>query len=712
MTVPEAPDARGRPALVAMLEARSVALLGASARPESLAYRALVELQRSPMHPEVHLVNPRRSGASIHGLTVLGDLEEIDGPVDLVLFAVADERLEGALTAAARRGDRAGVIFGAVAGPPDDPNGLRRRLAAVADAAGMAICGGACMGFVSGAVRAIGYLEPAPLPPGPVALVTHSGSAFSALLRADRAFGWSLAVSSGQELVTSAAAYVDYALGLPETEVVALVLETLRDPVAFQGVLARAASAGVPVVTLAVGSSARGGPMVAAHSGALAGSEAAWEALSDRFGMLRVLDLGELCDTVELLCSRRRAPSRSGAAGARHGIAAVLDSGAERALLVDVAAAEGVPFAEIGPSTYQRLSAVLDPGLVVDNPLDVWGSGRSTESLFTESLLALANDELVDAVALAVDLVPEFDGDESYRAALRAAWSKSAATGTPMCVVNHVPSALDRAAARELRDRGVPVLEGTRSGLRALRNLLELRDHLDRPAAERSEVDVERQARWRARLDTGGATPASLGAHLLADYGVAVLASELVDSVDAARLAAERLGYPVVLKTAMPDVPHKSDVGGVVLDLRSPPQVEAAYLDLSARLGPLATVSPTATPGVELAVGTYRDPLLGPLVVVGAGGTLVELLADRVVALPPVDLDGARRMVDRLRARALLDGHRGAPPADVDAVLAAVVSVSAIAMELGDHLGAVEVNPLRCSATGAVALDVLVERRK
>ncbi|HTX62599.1 MAG TPA: CoA-binding protein, partial [Acidimicrobiales bacterium] len=189
--LPADPAAPGTgPGVAAMLEARSVALVGASPRPDSLAYRALVELERSTRVPAVHLVNPRRAGESVRGRRVLGSLEEIDGPVDLVLLAVADGRLEAALASAARRGDRSAVIFGSAtdtvptAATPAGASGgevesLRVRLARIARGADMAICGGGCMGFVSKTLRAIGYLEPAPLPPGPIALVTHSGSAFS-----------------------------------------------------------------------------------------------------------------------------------------------------------------------------------------------------------------------------------------------------------------------------------------------------------------------------------------------------------------------------------------------------------------------------------------------------------------------------------------------------------------------------------------------------
>ena len=696
---PDAPPPGVSASLARMLEARSVALVGASRTAGSFGDRALTELERSPGLRSIHLVNPRYAGEQIRGRSVVASLEEVPEPVDLVLLAVGDERLEGELGRAARCGAAGAVVYGSAVG-----DGLRDRLAAIATGAGMALCGGGCMGFVSPGVRAIGYLERAPLPGGPIALVTHSGSAFSALLRTDRMLGWSLAVSSGQELVTTAAEYLEYALALPETRIVAMVLETLRDPGRFRRALDRAARADIPVVALTVGTSAPGRAMVAAHSGALAGSDGAWEALFDAYGVLRVDDLHEMCDTLELLAAGRRAPARR-AHGAAAGIAAVLDSGAERALMVDVAAACGVGFADLSPATEARLVRLLDPGLEVANPLDVWGRGRSTEDLFTETTLALAEDPSVDAVALALDLVPELDHDESYRTAAVAAWERSR---VPMCVLSHVPSALDRDAAARLRARGIPVLEGTRSGLLALGHLLELRDSAGHPPVAAPAADPARAARWARRLGQGPLEPAE-AFELLADYGIASPAARPVGSRDEAVAAADELGYPAVLKTAEPGHLHKSDVGGVALGLAGPDAVAGAYDTMTARLGPRALVAATAPSGVELALGIVADPLLGPLVVVGAGGTLVELLADRAVALPPLDRTAALRLVDRLAVRRLLNGYRGAPACDLDAVAAAIVGIASMATELGDTVAGLDVNPLTCGPHGALALDVLVE---
>jgi acyl-CoA synthetase (NDP forming) len=811
-----------------MLEARSVALVGASPRPGTFGQRMTDEVTRSPASPQVYLVNPkyRRIGER----PCYPSLADLPEPVDLVLLGVPDAALEQQLGLAAQRGDASAVIFGNAheARPSQDaspdvgqdagsdvgqdagsavsqdagsavsqdassavsqpgsagrPPALGDRLAGIARSAGMALCGAGCMGFVnvSHGLRAIGYTEPDPLPAGPVALVTHSGSVFSALLRTRRAIGFSLAVSSGQELVTAAPSYLEYALSLPETRVVALVLEAMRQPDQLRRVLATAAGRGIPVVLATAGRSAAGRMMVAAHSGALAAADGGWEALSRAYGVHRVGDLAELADTLETFAIgrpvRRPAASPPGpqdgqAAGqdpalagqdpvpgepgpARLGIATVHDSGLERAHAADLADEIGVPFAPISEVTRDRLASILDPGLVPANPLDVWGTGADTCELFTGSLLALASDPSVALVALAIDLVHELDGDLSYPQAVLAAASQ---TDKPLVVLSNLGSAIDPELAALLRQAGIPVLEGMRTGLLALRHLL---DHAGnrRPAGDRGghaaaraepgdpaavraapgdhaavqpapgdhvavqaapgdhvavrSGDAIRAARRRGAGDllAAGAVSGVPLLALLREYGIATAGARPAASPADALAAAESVGYPVVLKTDEQEIQHKSDARGVILGIGGPAELAAAYRDLAARLGRRVLVCETVPSGTELALGIIRDADLGPLIVVGAGGVLVELLADRAVALPPVDEQLARQLLGELRISRLLAGVRGAPPADMPAVIRAITGLSALAADLGDRLEALDVNPLICGPAGAIAVDALAITR-
>ena len=380
------------------------------------------------------------------------------------------------------------------------------------------------------------------------------------------------------------------------------------------------------------------------------------------------------------------------------------DSGLERAHVADLAAELGVPFAPIAPAT-AGLAAVLDPGLRPGNPLDVWGTGRDTEPLFAECLAALAADPEVAAVALAVDLVPEFDGDDAYPRAVLAA---AAGTGKPVAVLAGLPAAVDPVAAARLRAAGVPVLEGTRSGLLALRHLL---DHSARPELHRPEppppaTPGPRRQRWAPVLSAGPPGSAVLF-DLLRDYGIPAVRAREAGTRAGALAAAAEIGYPVVLKTDEPGIAHKSDVGGVRLGLASPEAVGAAYDDLAARLGPRVLVCQTAAPGTELALGLVRDAALGPLLVISAGGLLIEIFSERSVVLPPVTRSSARVVLARLRLAAVLAGARGQRPADLDAIAGAIAGLSELACDLGDLLDALDINPLICGPSGTVAADVL-----
>jgi acyl-CoA synthetase (NDP forming) len=670
----------------AMMSARSVAVVGASDREGSFGWRLTTEALRSPGPERVHLVSPTRTSAFGH--PCVPSLADVPEPVDLVLLGIPDKALAPTLAIASRRGDSGAVVFGPVHGVRDE---------VVAAAGDMALVGGGCMGFVdtTTGVRAIGYLERDPLPAGPIGLITHSGSVFSALLRTRRPLGYTLAVSSGQELVTTTADYLEYLLSLPETGVIGLVLETMRDAPRLAAGLAEAAARDIPVCALTVGTSVRGQALVDAHSGAIAGSDAGWEALFSAYGVHRCSDLDDLTDSLETFSiGRRHVP------GTGRGIATAHDSGAERVLVADVAERLGVRFASLSEPTVTRLSAALDPGLIPMNPLDVWGRGADTVELFTACLGALADDPDTGVVALACDLVEEYDGDDSLVVVLENLLTQ---TDKPLAVVAHVTSAIHQAMADRLRASGVPVLEGTASGLRALGHLMAPPPR-PRPVVT---VDADRQARWAARLGTGETLGTAEWSTLLNDYGIPVVPGESVSARDAAVAVADRLGYPIVLKSDAAEVHHKTEADGVRLGLRDAAAVATAYDDLAGRLGPRVVVQHQAS-GVEVALGIVRDPLLGPLVMVAAGGVLVELLADRAVALPPLDRETALELVGTLRVSALLDGYRGSAPADTGALVDALVALGQLAVELGDHLAGVDLNPVLVGARTAYVVDALV----
>jgi acetate---CoA ligase (ADP-forming) len=679
-----------------MLEARSVAVVGASSRFDSPGYHMMKQLIIGGFSGEVAAVNPKYE--EVEGIACFPSLGEVPFIPDLVLLGVGNRRLEGQMEEAARCGARGVVVFASgLEDPPGDPP-LTERLRSIAAEADMVVCGANCMGFadIEHGLRALAFEERADLEPGNVAWISHSGSAFSALLHAERGIRFNFAVSTGQELTTTMADYMLYALERESTRVISLFLETVRDPERFRLALETAAERDVPIVALKVGRTPISRRLVTAHSGALAGDDAAYEALFDAYGVARVGTLNEMADLVELLGTGRRATPG--------GLAAILDSGGERAHLVDAAADVEVPLARPSEATLRDVSARLEPGLPAVNPLDAWGTDNDPYNIFLDCSRHLADDPDTGAFAYVVDL----HSDRAERGHAWAAERVWASTQKPFAVVCGITSAIQECAAARLRSSGVPVLEDVTSGLRAFLHLFERRDARRLPSlALPDPVPRETVQRWREALAAGEGLGEARALEMLADYGVPVARTAAATGLQGVLAAAGRLGYPVALKTVATS--HKTELGGVTLGNRDEVALAAAYREMSSRLGPAVTVQEMVEPGVEMALGVVHDLQFGPLVMVAAGGMLIETLGDRRLALPPLDEVRASRLIDQLHARPLLDGVRGAPPADVNALARVLSRLSLLARDLGDLIGALDVNPVIVGPRGCVAVDALVE---
>jgi acyl-CoA synthetase (NDP forming) len=679
-----------------LLRPRSIAVVGASARPGSVGATILAQLRRGGFAGTLALVNPRYG--KIDGLPCHASLDALDRPVEHVVFAVPDTAIEAEFRRAADAGIRAATIMSPLLLDGDNPRQpLKERIRAIADEAGILLCGGNCMGFYNFADRVLvcGFPTRDNLSPGGVTLVTHSGSVFVALIDAEERIAYNLAVSSGQELNVTLADYMDFALEQPDTRVIGLFMEAARDPAGFEAVLAKADDRGIPVIVVKVGRTEAAARFARSHSGALAGTDAAYQAMFDRYSVTRVASIDDLAMALMVFeAGRDIGPG---------GLATSHDSGGERGLIVDLAANAGVPFAAISGTTTARLAQVLDIGLDPVNPLDHWATGRNYPDDFRDSFLALMADPDTALGALVLDRGPGGSIFPEYLDCARAA--RSASPKPVFIVSNYQGSGHDPEAIVATR-AGTPVLDGVPAFLRTVRHLLDWRD------------------RWQGRLGTVPAPPDSAAAwtagrrppadeatalDLLADFGIPVVAHRIAETGDAAVAAAVELGLPAVLKTAMPGIAHKSDFDGVRLDLHTPEAVAAAYADMAARLGTRILVQPMVTGHrVEMILGMTRDEDFGPVVVIGIGGIHAEMLADVVFARPPVDASTARRLVDRLKLRALLDGPRGAPPVDIDALCETIARFSVLATHISGDLASIDVNPLFVCERGCIAVDALI----
>ncbi|MGA8040594.1 MAG: acetate--CoA ligase family protein [Acidimicrobiia bacterium] len=675
------------PSLDPMLRATSVVVVGASERPGSVGDQTMRQLLSGGFDGKVLPVNPRYR--TIHGLASLPTLSSIEEEVDLVVLAIANGRLEEEMLGAAALGARSVVIFASCHGLAADGTPLRARIREIAEDAGIAICGGNGMGFlnIERGLRICGFYQPPELEPGGVTFLTHSGSLFSAMLHNRRDLRFNLVVSTGLEINTTMDRYMDWALGLESTKVVALFLETIRSPGGFVDALRAAAARDVPVVALKVGSSPRGQDAVATHSEGLAGDDAVYEALFDAHGVHRVLSMDEMMDTIEIFVAGRRATAP--------GLGAVHDSGGERALLIDASHRFGVPLPSLGREATARLEEILDPGLEAENPVDAWGTGRDAEGVFVEALGAVAGDPSVGAVVFAVDLTTEETQDDAYS---NAVLTVSRQTDKPVAVLANVTTTVDPAQAASIRAAGIPVLEGTDTALRAIRHLLDHERHHRLPALE---------ARVTEPWDPGrGIDSATAALDVVASYGIPTPRSGVANDLTEARLLGRDIGYPLVAKTAE-GIDHKSDSGGVILGIRRETDLLDAYRELSVRFGPAVVIAEEVPPGVELALGMILDAQFGPVFLISTGGTLIEVIHERIALLPPIDRSRAIDVIDRMKARPLLDGARGRPPADLGQLADTMVRFSELAVDAGPVLSAIDVNPIIVGGERTVAVDAL-----
>ena len=692
-----------QPHLAPMLTARSVAIVGASERPGSAGYTMVSELKIGGFTGPIYPINPGYE--EVQGLRCYASLDHLPEAVDLVILGVKNSLLEGQLQLAADCGAGAAVIFASCYEEPQEGAPLlSQRLSEIARAHAMPVCGGNGMGFfnLENGLRALAYPELADLEAGPITWLSHSGSAYTAMTHNQRGLKFNLAVSTGMELATTVADYMKYALELESTGMIAMFLETVRDPQGFRQALQLANARDIPVVVLKTGREPLAQELVVAHSGGLAGEDGAYEAVFREYGVIRVANLDEMVDTLELLSGGRGA--------APGGLAAVHDSGGERAHLIDVAADVGLPLAQISDETVGRLAAVLDPGLPAVNPVDAWGTGANYETIFMECMRALLADPDTAALGFVIDLADYIhDAGQFYD---RMAAEIFAETDKPVAVLSNLPAAIPAVSAELIRNAGVPLLEGTATGLRAFRALFDRRDFAALPSfTSPAPVAAEVRDRWRRRLSDSARWSEREGLALLSDYGLPTIEGETADSTADAAAAAERFGWPIALKTAAPGVAHKSDVGGVILGLDNPAAFESACNGLIERLGPPVLVQKMAPAGVELALGIVRDAQFGPLVMAATGGVLVEIVCDRSFALPPLDAPRAERLLNGLAARRLLSGVRGASPADTRAVVDALVRLSVLAVDLGDLIDGLDINPLIAGPGGCVAVDALVVPR-
>jgi acetyl coenzyme A synthetase (ADP forming)-like protein len=695
---------------------RSVAVVGASKRKQTIGREVLHNLMRDEFAGVVYPVNP--TSPIVQSMRAFASVEEIDGEVDLAVLVVPGPQVLEVVEGCGKKGVRALVVISAGFGETGPEGAAREKeLVAIARRYGMRVIGPNCMGIIhtDPAVRLNASFAAAVPIPGAAAFVSQSGALGEAILAQARQLGLGISMfaSLGNRCDVDIADLIAYWEHDPRTRIILLYIESVGSPEKFVKV-ARAVSRTKPIVVVKSGRSRRGALAAASHTGALAGRDQAFDALFEQAGVLRVETLKELFDVASVYLNQ---PLPRG-----ERIAIVSNAGGPAILATDACEGHGMPFAELSAETKAALRAALPPEASVANPVDLIASADA--KAYDAALRAVLADEHVDAAIVIFVSPVMIDAEAVARVIVERA--RAAGKTVVACLLGKQRG---EEALQALREGGIPVYPFPEEAARAVAALLRYRRR-----QERATKNAERRAtRGDAEADPGSAArSAAVAEHLAA---VAVPASgwlELGDALELVRRAgldvlphvfaqspgdavsaAHDLGYPTVVKLSSAQVLHKTEVGGVKVDLRTGDEVLAASRALLERARPLdpdarLLVQPMVKGAHEVILGGVRDAQFGPLVLFGLGGIFVEVMGDIALRIAPLERDEALEMIRSLRGLPLLEGSRGQKAVDFDALATALVRVAAL---LAEHPEIVELDLNPVLVGGSRAACAVVDAR-
>ena len=690
-----------------LLRPDSVAIVGAS--PTSYVGRVLCEnLRTLGYRGRVHPINPRYD--EILGWPCLPSLDQVPGGLDAVVAAVRIEQVPDVLRSAAKRGARAAVVpGGGFTETGDSALAVHQEISSIGRDFDMAVCGPNCMGVISPGRPVALYIGTIPpsLLAGRVALVSQSGSVIEAAVNMGPRVGFSALISCGNEAVTTVGDYLRYFAHDDETRAVTLFLEGFRDPTGFVEGARALRSAGKPLAILKAGRDDQASTAVAAHSGSLAGSEEVVRGLLHQLGAIGVDDLDELFEVAELLAHGKLPRGRR--------LFVITDSGGEANLVADHSRMLGFELPAPSSAFVERMQARWPHFSYIGNPIDPWGVDPNYESLYSEILEAAA-DEPVDVVAVALDKVTTWAGENEVHLGVAAARALIDATTSmglsanevdprpvPLFLTVHATGSAADSVREPLRQAGVPLLHGLRPALTAIRRACWWRSWVPRtqPAPLNARVPLSYSevgpilSEWASREVVGA-------------YGVPLIPALRAPTEQEVIRAADHLGYPVVIKADVAGVAHKAAAGLVATGVASAATAARAFAELTDRarsegLDPNGVLVQQTARGVELLCGMRRDPLFGPVILVGLGGTLTEAFREVSVRVCPASPEDLREMPDECAVGRLLQAS-GVDPAPVLDVLR---SLDRIALE-HPEIAEIDLNPVFAEPRGVHAADALV----
>lgn len=706
-----ATDAKRTEGLDRLLNAKSVAIVGMSSKPQSAGHIVLKNLRENGFSGAIHLVG--RTPGVIDGLTVLTDMAELPAGVDLAVLTVPASSVEATLDACMARDVGSAIVFASgFAETGEEGRREQERIGARVRAGGMVVVGPNCLGFTNYAagfsITFVGVNKVPAMPEGTrdaVAIVSQSGGLANHLRHGLNSRGVAVAynISTGNEMDLGLGDFVDHLVDDAATRVIMIYAEDIRRPDLFLAAAARAHAVGKPLVMLFPGRSPRAQEAAKSHTGALAGDYAVMKAMVERAGVHLVETLDEFMDVAEIL-SRYPAPSRGG-------LGILTFSGAFCGIAHDFCADIGVEIPSLSAATESELKSLLPAFISPKNPIDLGTEAVWRPELVGAGVAALLKEPAIGAVAISIPIVSPAHAKAYVEQVVKARGDSVKPVAMAM-LGDQLP--LPPEFVEIARAGKVIVSRSSDRVLKALARIVRQPDVTTPAPATRSSTPPRDLPKGTLPK---GTLPEWLGKSVLEAEGIRIPGGRLVRTLDEALSAAEGIGYPVVIKAQAGALAHKTEAGGVILNLADADALAAAWSTLNANIAHAqpglvldgVLVEKMSAKGLELVVGGRRDPRWGPVVLIGLGGIMVEALGD--VRLVAADASRAEFVAEfgRLKASKMLYGFRNLPPVDVEAAADVAVAIGRL-LQATPEITDVEINPLMVyeRGRGAVALDALI----
>ena len=698
----------------AMLHPRNIVLVGATDKPGNYAERIWTNLIKYQYEGGLFPVNAKRE--TIWGVPCYKDFVSLPEKPDHVLVLVPARFAVQVIRDAAAAGARSATIV--TSGFSELQDAESQRLAIELQQAvretGLAVTGPNCLGNLSAGEKLFTNIDDriVTMEDGPVAIAGQSGAIVMAIRQAleDRGVGVGYMVTTGNETGLETPDLMAYFAADPSVRVIVVYLEGVRNTKVFREACKAARKAGKPVIALKLGASEGGRAAAMAHTGALAGSIETFDAISTREGVIRVRGLDELIETTE--CFVHVDPPKS------NRLAAVSLSGGKRGLLIDAFFSAGLNFAPLSASANEKLGKMLGPGSIVGNPLDAGFAAVVDPSVYMESIKIMIDDPETDIVIIDAEM-PKAPHELRERN-LRIVNNMACAASKPVIYISTMSIGFTE-FTKGLRKSlpNIAVMQGLDRAVGAIKSLIDY-------AQLRKEVpDIKSSSKASARAVLEKALKSANGAaaldevaskKLLKAYGIPVSREEIAQTAAEAVKIAEKIGFPVVAKVVSADILHKSDIGGVVLNINSAAEVKKAINDITARVKKLKSkpklegilIAQQVKADLELVVGASLDAEMGPVVLFGTGGVDIELMKDVALAGAPLDADEAKQLIHKTKAGVKIKGYRGKPALHEASAVKALVGLSNLMADAGNRIASIDVNPFLINSKLGVAVDGLI----